>query len=387
MKILHIIYQAGKVTESTPNLTINSLWKKYGNSFVFSMRKPLGLKGDYPILFIPLYKYFSVSLLGFLLQHFTFSIRYVFTKKSQNFLWIKTNLINLIRFAYIFNFVKKNNIALVNCFFGYIGEFFVPIKSLLPVKTSVSFHGIDISRHLLKSYNNLQKHCDAYFVLADYMKKELVSASFNKEKINVVKTGLDFSTMPLNKHVPRKDQILFVGRLVEKKAVTDAILAFERISKKHTEFKMVIVGDGPLMKKAQSTVERLKLNNSIVFLGELHYAEVYQLMLESKIFFLPSKTSSDGDKEGTPVAIIEAQTFGLPIVSTYHSGIPEIVLENRTAFLSNEGDIESFAAHLERLITDVNLWKDFSDNATAFTRDNFDINKRAEKVMNYFLNL
>ncbi len=383
MNILHIIYIAKAITESTPNLTIQEIFKQNINSFVFSLRKPAGIKGDYPVFWLPIYKLIISFFLFFLCKPF-FCLKYLLLRKTQNKFWIKENTIYLIQFSFLFSLIKKNNITHLNCFFGNAGEFLVQLKSLLPIKTIVSFHGLDTAEKSLSIYKNLKKYCDSYFVLSNSMKKDLISAGFNQKIINVVKTGLDFSNMPVNEQFPRKNQILYVGRLVEKKSITDAISAFKLICKKHPEFKLVVVGDGPLMARAVNNVEKFNLIDSVIFLGQQHPSNVYKLMLKSKLFFLPSKTASNGDKEGIPVTIIEAQALGLPVVSTYHAGIPEGVIENKTALLFNEGDVYTMSKGLERLITDKELWNRFSQNAKKYAIENYSIDIRVKKILEVF---
>ena len=381
MKIVNIIYQAGTLTESTPNLTIGFLHKTVKHSYTFSMIKPLHLKGDYkPIQLSPI-KCFSMKCIPFVLLQFRFCIKYITHKKSHNILWVKTNMLNLLRFIYLFHFIKKNNITHLNCFFGNIGEFFVQLTIFLPLKVTVSFHGVDASDSMLKGYFNIKKYCDAYFVLAEHMKFDLLKRGFRKELIHVIKTGLNFSSMPLYDTYSKKNQIVYVGRLVEKKAILDAIFAFSLISQKFSQYSFIVVGDGPLMEKAKKTTHELSLTGRIFFLGSQLPERVYQIMLESKVFLLPSKTAPTGDKEGAPVSIIEAQVLGLPVVSTFHAGIPEIVIPDKTALLSNEGDIAKIAQGIECLLEDESLLKSFSKRAIDYSRSRFDITRRITEII------
>jgi len=77
-------------------------------------------------------------------------------------------------------------------------------------------------------------------------------------------------------------------------------------------------------------------------MGKQPHDIVKKVLLKAHIFCLASMSSADGNMEGLPVAILEAQAMGLPIVSTNHSGIPEGVIEGETAVLANEGDVEDF---------------------------------------------
>ena len=80
---------------------------------------------------------------------------------------------------------------------------------------------------------------------------------------------------------------------------------------------------------------------------------------------------SNGDSEGTPVGIIEAMAAGLPVVSTRHAGIPDVVIENETGFLVDEGDINTMAKAIIKLAENRKLLSEFGTNGKVFIEKNF----------------
>jgi glycosyltransferase involved in cell wall biosynthesis len=78
-------------------------------------------------------------------------------------------------------------------------------------------------------------------------------------------------------------------------------------------------------------------------------------MEESSLFILPSKTAANGDREGTPTVLLDAQSHGLPIVATAHAGIPETVLRDQTAILVGEGDVAAIAEAMWKWIASEDL--------------------------------
>jgi len=96
-------------------------------------------------------------------------------------------------------------------------------------------------------------------------------------------------------------------------------------------------------------------------------------MAQADLFVLTSVTASDGDCEGLPVALIEAHASGLPVISTYHAGIPELVEDGSSGFLVNERDIAGVAAKMELLIEDDTLRKLLSMNAAQRVQSDFNI--------------
>jgi glycosyltransferase involved in cell wall biosynthesis len=82
---------------------------------------------------------------------------------------------------------------------------------------------------------------------------------------------------------------------------------------------------------------------------------VAEEMRRARAFLQHSIRASDGDSEGTPVAILEAQASGLPVIATRHAGIPDVVLDGRTGFLVAEGDVNGMAEKIARLGEDAGL--------------------------------
>jgi len=147
-------------------------------------------------------------------------------------------------------------------------------------------------------------------------------------------------------------RILTIGRLVDKKGIADSITAFaEAQDTLRGEWRYDIVGDGPLLPMLRELASRLGVAPLVRFRGFLSRPETIQALLEASLFVLASRTTSNGETEGTPVSIIEAATLGLPVVSTVHAGIPEIVPSEGVAagLLVPEGDTVGLARALRLL--------------------------------------
>jgi glycosyltransferase involved in cell wall biosynthesis len=194
--------------------------------------------------------------------------------------------------------------------------------------------------------------------ISNYNKKYLLNLLGQEfdEKIEVIRCGIDLNKF---KHIQRtpKDiiKILFVGRFVEKKGASYAIETIDRLLKESHNIELRMIGDGPLMNEAKNLMNDLSLNEKIVLLGPQPHSIVLKEMEEADIFFLPSITADNGDREGIPVSIMEAQATGLPVVSTVHSGIPELVIDSKTGFLVPENDTAAMAEKLKELITNYKL--------------------------------
>jgi glycosyltransferase involved in cell wall biosynthesis len=151
-----------------------------------------------------------------------------------------------------------------------------------------------------------------------------------------------------------------VGRFVAKKGPLLTIRAFAAALKQlppgqASGLRLVMVGDGPLLGSARELVRELALADQVHFPGLCSPAEVADRMRGCRAFLQHSLVAPDGDSEGSPVSVMEAQLSGLPVVSTRHAGIPEVVLEGETGLLVDEGDVAGMAEAIAWLAADLAL--------------------------------
>ena len=208
-------------------------------------------------------------------------------------------------------------------------------------------------------------------------------------KIIVHRMGIDVEKFEFSER--RKTgtiKILSVGRLVEKKGHEYAIKALAKVVNKNGKNIIYrIVGDGPLKDKLMSLAEELRIEDCVEFMGNVEDEELLKLYKESHIFILPSVTASDGDQEGIPVVLMEAQAMGLPVISTYHSGIPEVVIDGKSGFLVPEKDVDALAEKMEFLVEHPELWSEMGWYGREFVEKHYDIRKLNKRLVEIYLNL
>ncbi len=119
--------------------------------------------------------------------------------------------------------------------------------------------------------------------------------------------------------------------------------------------ELTIVGDGPLRSDLEQLAKQLRVR--CTFMGVQPSATIRHLLQRSRLVSLPSVSTSDGHIEGLPTVLIEAQAMGVPVVSTFHSGIPEGVADGVTGTLVPERDSDKLAAAILRLLEDKALWQ------------------------------
>jgi colanic acid/amylovoran biosynthesis glycosyltransferase len=166
--------------------------------------------------------------------------------------------------------------------------------------------------------------------------------------------------------------ILSVGRLIEKKGYPDLITACGLLRDQGLPFTCRIVGEGPLEDALRRQISDLRLQDRVHLTGPLGMDAIIRLLTEeTQVFALACATESDGGKDNLPTVLMEAMAASLPCVSTRLAGVPEMVLENQTGLLSDEGDPKTFAAHLATLLRDPALCDSMGRAGLAHARTHF----------------
>ncbi len=193
------------------------------------------------------------------------------------------------------------------------------------------------------------------------------------DKIEVIRCGIDIKRFGHVKRSPGDTvKILFVGRLVEKKGAAFAIEAFGEVLKENPNVELRLIGDGPLKDEVVDLIKRLDLKGKALMLGPLPQSEVLKEINGADIFLLPSITAENGDREGVPVSIMEAQATGLPVVSSVHTGIPEVIIDGKTGLLFPEKDVSAIAMGLNRLVKDPGLRNRMGKSGRDYIRAHFE---------------
>ncbi len=156
---------------------------------------------------------------------------------------------------------------------------------------------------------------------------------------------------------PNNEAILVhISNFRKVKRIEDVITTFSKIVKKHPS-KLLLIGDGPERKKAETMCRELGTCDDVRFLGKQD--AVGELLAVSDLFLLPSESESFG------LAALEAMACEVPVISSNAGGIPEINEHNKTGFLSEVGDTESMAANALKLLKNPEMLTEFRKNALA----------------------
>ncbi|UDJ84199.1 colanic acid biosynthesis glycosyltransferase WcaL [Kosakonia oryzae] len=239
--------------------------------------------------------------------------------------------------------------------FGPAGVTAAKLRELgvLKGKIATVFHGIDISHrdvlnHYTPEYQQLFQRGDLMLPISELWAGRLKNMGCPEKKIAVSRMGVDmarFSLRPVR--TPGTPlQIISVARLTEKKGLHVAIEACRLLKERGVDFKYRILGIGPWERRLRTLIEQFQLEDVIEMPGFKPSHEVKAMLDEADVFLLPSVTGADGDMEGIPVALMEAMAVGIPVVSTVHSGIPELIEAGKSGWLVPENDAQALAQRL-----------------------------------------
>lgn len=242
--------------------------------------------------------------------------------------------------------------------FGYAGALANKLRELgiLKGKQATVFHGADISRrHILdehkQDYRNLFQQSELMLPISHLWQNKLIEMGCPPEKIHVTRMGIEpekFNFQPRDAfHTPLR--IVSVARLTEKKGLDVAVKASAILKQRGGRFQYTIIGNGDQDRMMRDFIAREEMDDCVTMPGFKPQEEIRQALNQADIFLLPSKTAADGDMEGIPVALMEAMAVGLPVVSTFHSGIPELIENDVSGWLVKEDDAEALAKTLLKL--------------------------------------
>lgn len=270
--------------------------------------------------------------------------------------------------------------SLLHAHFASGGRSALPLAKRLHIPLVVTLHGSDVTLRIdfRRRYHELWDTAAVFLCVSDFIRRKALEAGFPKEKLRVHYIGIDRDAFQPQSTSQQPDLVVFVGRLVEKKGCSFLLEAMSQVKQTRPGAHTVIIGDGPLRSSLEAQAKELGL--ACQFLGAQPSAVVRHWLAAARVFCAPSVTAASGDSEGLPTVIVEAQAMGIPVVSTVHAGIPEVVLDGETGLLAPERDAVTLARHLLRLLADDEFWNQCVVRGTDWIRRQFDLQTQTSQL-------
>jgi glycosyltransferase involved in cell wall biosynthesis len=314
-------------------------------------------------------------------------IRWQFQKRNLAF-----HLSNKIYSKNLTQFVENFNPDIIHLHFGTDAILFLDNYKIKDSdRVFISYHGYDASRMLeqnkyyRKRIIEIHKKKNIFPIVISndmYNRMKNHNIPFLKKRILYYGANLShFKRVNYNNSNKETKRFLQISHFKEKKGLEYTLRAFKLFQQKHPTKKaeLVLAGNGPLLDAMKQLVQKLSLTDKVSFPGYVTVDQSKELLEGADFFVHHSITAVNGDKEGIPNAIIEAMAMELPVLSTVHSGIPELIEDGKNGFLSMEKDVE----HYSKSMNDIYSWSYQPDNRQK-VMEHFNLESHNDKLIKFY---
>ena len=221
------------------------------------------------------------------------------------------------------------------------------------IPTVVSCYGYDTSRLLRdpcwgERYRWAAESGVTFVALSAAMRQALLDVGVPPGRCRVIPLGIELDRWQFAPRPPASPRFLFVGRFVPKKGLTTLLHAMAALSSAGVDAALDVIGSGD--DSMASLVSELNLADRVHLHGLVPYEQLGDWMRRATALVAPSQIAPDGDAEGCPMVLMQAQACGCPVITTHHSGNPEAVPPEGQQFVVPEQNPAALAAAMRSLI-------------------------------------
>lgn len=292
--------------------------------------------------------------------------------------------------------LRANGVRVLHAHFGYTGHQILAVRERTGLPLVTSFYGEDASAlpsepGWRERYAELFQRGDRFLVEGPVMRQRLVALGCRPEKVAIQPIAIPVARYPFRERRRRSGQavrLLFCASLREKKGLAYALEALARVRTDHSEVGLRVAGDGPERPAIEAQLDRLGLRDAVEMLGPIPHEQFVKELEAADLFVQPSVTARNGDTEGgAPTTLLEAQACGLPVLSTLHADIPNVVGQGESGLLAPERDADALARHLELLLEEPERWPAMSRAGRARVQQFHDSARQVERLEDLYLSL
>lgn len=209
--------------------------------------------------------------------------------------------------------------------------------------------------------------------VSEAMRDEAIHLGANREKVEVIPMGVDLTHRFTPEPARERDwDLLFVGRLVEKKGVDLLIAAMPEILRQFPSARLTIIGGGPEQSALEHQAQSLGVAPVVLFLGPQPNETLAEHYRRAKVVVFPSRVAAGGDREGFGLVLVEALGCGCAVVASDLAAMRDIVRHGETAWITPAEDVSALAEGIVRLLADPDLRQRLAREGNAFVRARFD---------------
>jgi colanic acid/amylovoran biosynthesis glycosyltransferase len=270
-------------------------------------------------------------------------------------------------------------LSLVHCHALSLAWFLLPVCRSRGIPMVVTFHGLTPEGvQGLEPSRQAEVYHFAHTVLVntEWAREQVIELGCPRDRTHVLPQGIrleDFPFSPRSLAPNEPLRLLSVGRLHRHKGYSDVLRALARLNTGGTRFEYRVVGSGPHRAQFQQEAADLGIADHVHFVGEKVDQALRDEYASAHVFILASVAEEGGWTETQGVVVQEAQASGKLVVATRSGGIPECVGEGCGAILVDEHDSDGICAAIEQLVTQVDAWPAWSENARQWVAERYAI--------------
>ena len=331
-------------------------------------------------------------------EHFPWEWVYALRGRFPWLVYLSLRKLGLVHYPSIFDkAIRTHRPSILHSHFGNRGWYDRAIVRNYGLKHVVTFYGHDVNRLPTVDpswhgrYEQLFAAADLFLCEGPYMAQTLVEMGCPSGKVKIQRLGVELGRIPyLPRHIDADGltRILIAGTFREKKGIPYALEAIGQIRSRYPNLRVTVFGDSTghpreekEKKRIQEVAHRYNLDPVTTWLGFQPHEVLMTHAYRHHIFLSPSVTSSDGDTEGgAPVTIIEMSASGMPVVSTRHCDIPQVIEHGVSGFLAAERDVEELAHYLGMLLENPAQWYTMGIAGRKHVEAHFDVRAQARAL-------
>ncbi|GER59702.1 hypothetical protein ULMA_18100 [Patiriisocius marinus] len=248
----------------------------------------------------------------------------------------------------------------------------------IKIPITVHFHGSDATVNKIIEFSNNYEDVfglsNKVIAVSKDMEKKLLNIGCPKNKLiyNVYGPRIEFEE--INPKFSKK-RFIAIGRFTNKKAPYYLILSFMKVLDVHEDAELHIAGNGVLFNTCTNLINYFGLQHSIKLIGVITPEQYQEYLSTSRAFVQHSITADNGDMEGTPLAVLEASVSGIPVISTFHAGITDVIINKKTGLLSKEHDVDLMADNMIKVLSDLDYAKEMGAAGKNHIKNNFSMER------------
>jgi glycosyltransferase involved in cell wall biosynthesis len=267
------------------------------------------------------------------------------------------------------NLLKKIKPDLVHFHFSSLAVKYAHLCVELDIPYTFSVRGSDIQLapendpDYVKSLQKVMQHAKAIHCVSYSLQHDLFEYAGPSNKSNVIRTAISDDWQTIERR-PQQGLLIAIGRLNWRKGFPDLLLACKLLRDKKKNFQLIIIGEGPQRHELEFMIRDLNLTNTVTLAGKQSHTQIREWFSKAQLFVLSSIA------EGFPNVVAEAMMAGVPVLTSNCDGIPELIKDQKNAFVYETGNVNHLTDQLEIMLEKSNL-NELINNAQQLSKESF----------------